>query len=459
MENKKIKCSSKEHEEIDANSYCRECKIYICNKCEIIHSKLCQNHNTFVLEKDNDDLFTGYCKEENHNNDLTFFCKTHNQLCCAVCLCVIKKQGIGKHKDCDVCTIEEIKDKKKKMLNENIKSLEELSKELQEYINNLKEIFEKVIVKKEELKLKIQKIFTKIRNALNDREDKVLSEIDEQFNILFFKESIIKESEKLPNKIKLSLEKGKLIDKEYKENQLNLLIHNCINIENNINDINTIKNSIKKYNSHINMKFEFSVEKELNEIEKIIKTFIDTKPIFNSLENSLILNYDINKKQSIINWIKEKVNKNEISFDNIFSMSRNGSKSEDFHKLCDNKGPTLIIIKTDKNHIFGGFTPLDWNSKGGTICDESKRTFIFSLDLMKKFEIINIKKKAIRCESEHGPIFGDYDIGLHKDMKEGQIYANSTCNFMSNNNLELTGGKGDNENFKTEELEVYKVIY
>ena len=140
-------------------------------------------------------------------------------------------------------------------------------------------------------------------------------------------------------------------------------------------------------------------------------------------------------------------------------MSRNGSKSEDFHKLCDNKGPTLIIVKTDKNKIFGGFTPLDWNSKGGTICDESKGTFIFSLDLMKKFEMINIKKKAIRCESEHGPIFGDYDIGLHKDMKEGQIYANSSCNFMSNNNLELTGSKGDNEKFKTEELEVYKVIY
>ena len=113
MEKASIKCSSKEHEEIDANSYCRECKIYICNKCEIIHSKLCQYHKTFVLEKDNDDLFTGYCKEENHNNELKFFCKTHNQLCCAVCLCVIKKQEIGKHKDCEVCIIEEIKDIKK----------------------------------------------------------------------------------------------------------------------------------------------------------------------------------------------------------------------------------------------------------------------------------------------------------------------------------------------------------
>ena len=34
MENqKKIKCLSPEHEEIDANSYCRKCDIYMCNKC------------------------------------------------------------------------------------------------------------------------------------------------------------------------------------------------------------------------------------------------------------------------------------------------------------------------------------------------------------------------------------------------------------------------------------------
>ena len=44
-------------------------------------------------------------------------------------------------------------------------------------------------------------------------------------------------------------------------------------------------------------------------------------------------------------------------------------------------------------------------------------------------------------------------------MKQGYSYANSSCNFLSNNNLELTGGKGENEKFDTEELEVYRVIY
>jgi len=49
---------------------------------------------------------------------------------------------------------------------------------------------------------------------------------------------LIKESEKLPNKIKKSLEKGKALDKDWKDNELNCVINDCINIENNIKDIN-----------------------------------------------------------------------------------------------------------------------------------------------------------------------------------------------------------------------------
>ena len=39
MDVKKNKCSSIEHIEIDANSYCIECKLYMCNKCDNFHSK------------------------------------------------------------------------------------------------------------------------------------------------------------------------------------------------------------------------------------------------------------------------------------------------------------------------------------------------------------------------------------------------------------------------------------
>ena len=69
---------------------------------------------------------------------------------------------------------------------------------------------------------------------------------------------MIKESEKLPNKIKTSLNKCKNIDKEENYNKINALINECINIENNIKEINDINANIKKYNKSINLTILFN---------------------------------------------------------------------------------------------------------------------------------------------------------------------------------------------------------
>ena len=270
MEEVRKKCSFQEHGEIDANYYCQECKIYMCNKCENFHSKLIKNHQSFQLGKEFIETFTGFCKIEKHNYCLEFFCKNHNELCCAVCLCKIKKGDVGKHKDCDVCLIEDIKEEKINNLKENIKYLEELSISFNEEINKLKLFFEKINEKKEELKLKIQNIFTKIRNELNNREDELLQKIDSQYEEIYFNERIIKDCEKLPNEIKISLEKGKIIEKEYKENnkndKLNLLINDCLKIEKNIKSIKIIKENNKKFNSNnYNLEF-FEKEEELKNL-------------------------------------------------------------------------------------------------------------------------------------------------------------------------------------------------
>ena len=178
MESEKIKCSSTKHKENSAISYCEECKIYLCNRCEKPHSELFENHHQFKLDNNISELFTGLCKVENHFENLEFFCKNHNQLCCGLCITTIKGKKYGQHSDCEICFIENIKEEKKNKLNENITILEELSQTLNESINKLKVIFEKINSNKEELKLNIQKIFTKIRNALNDREDELLLEVD-----------------------------------------------------------------------------------------------------------------------------------------------------------------------------------------------------------------------------------------------------------------------------------------
>ena len=298
-----------------------------------------------------------------------------------------------------------------------------------------------------------------IRNEINKREDELLLEVDNCFNKIYFKDEIMKEIDKLPNKINLSLKKGKEIEKNYNEGKLNIFINECLNIENNIKDIINIKENIKKYNDSTNLKIIFYPgEKECNKFLETIKTFGNIG--INYFFNSSIINNNINGQNILINWIKEKINKNSIKFELIFKMSENGTSSDDFHKYCDNKGPTLTLIKTTKNKIFGGFTPLNWERKGkGEYSkDESNQAFIFSINLMKKYDMI-VRSKPIYNSSNSGPNFGNSDFSLSKDMKIGKSFATQKSAFLSNNNLELTGGTGEFENFETEELEVYKVIY
>ena len=55
-----------------------------------------------------------------------------------------------------------------------------------------------------------------------------MKEIEKIFNDKYFSDDIIKKGEKLPKQIKTSLEKGKLIDKEWDNINLLSYINDCI---------------------------------------------------------------------------------------------------------------------------------------------------------------------------------------------------------------------------------------
>ena len=271
MEGQK-KCSNKKHSEINAISYCLECNYYLCNKCTNYHLEYLDIHHNYNLDKNFQDIFTGICKEQNHKDKLDFFCKPHNTLCCAACLSKIKEKGNGQHFECEVCSVENIKEEKKNKLNENIKKLEEFSENIKDSINKLKEIFETINKSKEELKTKISKIFTKIRETINEREDKLLLEVDNLYEKTFFKEELIKDGEKIPNEIKINLEIGKKLNEEWDNDNNKLIkrINDCINIENNIKKIIDINENIKKSNiKEVNIQFWPEDEHILKFIENI----------------------------------------------------------------------------------------------------------------------------------------------------------------------------------------------
>ena len=359
------KGSFEEHEYKDATKYCYECQLYLCDKYADYHKGLLKNHKIVTLSEINNEIFTGLCKEKNHNIKLDYYCKTHNKLCCGLCICKIKGNGNGQHNDCDICLIKDIKEEKKSKIKNNIKELEKLIDQLEQLEKKVKVIPEEVKENKDKLKSEIKNIFEKIRIELNYRENILSSEVDKYFEENYSNEGIAKKF----FEIKSSLENVESIDDDWEnDDKLNELINNSINIENNIKEINEINENIKKCNDSKYLKINIR-EKELNKIIEMIKIFgkiYISGIIFN---NSLIIKNNNIYIDNLKTWINPEQNfKTEL----LYRKSKDGDNYETFHRLCDNKGPTLVLIQSNEGFIIGGYTPLNWDDKSGWIKDNEK---------------------------------------------------------------------------------------
>jgi hypothetical protein len=102
----------------------------------------------------------------------------------------------------------------------------------------------------------------------------------------------------------------------------------------------------------------------------------------------------------------------------LWRGSRDGFRANDFHQRCDGCAPTLTLISDLNGNIFGGFTPVAWESRsfGKSKGDDTGRSYIFTLKNphnvpAKKFSLIcDRKSSAIRISSRFGPCFGKNDI-------------------------------------------------
>ena len=412
----------KKHAEIDAIIYCQECDKNMCNKCQNLHSELFDSHHIYKLNQNLKEIFTGFCKEKNHNKELNYFCKNHNVLCCAVCLCKIEDKGNGNHKNCEVFLINDIQEEKRKKLKENIKLLEELSIDLNKTINQLKNFMENINENKEKLKIKVQEVFTKIRNEINKREDELLLEIDKHFQKLFMDDNFLKQSEKLPKKINDSLEKGKIIEKEWNINNLPSLINDCLNIENNIRDINILDENIKKIKENQNITMDFCLEdEEIKNILNIIKSFGDIYDNgnfeFKFKEGS---NYTLNNNGLIAtktsggdNWNctilgNKKIPKNKISKWKIrinnFQIKTNGwniligigpdnvKNESNFYNYCWSFicGNSQLSLKNGNNSKYLDYKKLNKGDIIEVIADRKKGTLSFGVN-GKNYGLTNVK--------------------------------------------------------------------
>ncbi|PKK62805.1 BTB-domain-containing protein [Rhizophagus irregularis] len=181
-------------------------------------------------------------------------------------------------------------------------------------------------------------------------------------------------------------------------------------------------------------------------------------------DNIQLVNYIdsqmINLKEAsfIANWISiMKQQKNDITYDfNLLVRgSRDGFSEKTFHEFCDNKGPTITIVRVkNSNEILGGFNPCNWISEIGY--NSVEESFIFSLDrnnLEKSiFSKVIDNENAIYNSAKYGPCFGgggiSSDFELFYKEKQGQCIKESYEKAI----------RQDEEYFKVDDYEVFQVI-
>jgi hypothetical protein len=95
----------------------------------------------------------------------------------------------------------------------------------------------------------------------------------------------------------------------------------------------------------------------------------------------------------------------KIQLSKIYKTS-DGWTADQIHARIDGEAPTITIVKTTKNKIFGGFTTIPWDKTSGYKSDTS--AFTFSVDLCSKYPVNPANAcYAIYCNSTYGPTFGD----------------------------------------------------
>lgn len=68
----------------------------------------------------------------------------------------------------------------------------------------------------------------------------------------------------------------------------------------------------------------------------------------------------------------------------IFRATDKKWSYEMFHTCCDNRGPTLIVVRAN-NRIFGGYTSCSWDQYNTWMTDT--KSFLFSIDNNEKYPI------------------------------------------------------------------------
>ncbi|KAK8798753.1 hypothetical protein WA158_007837 [Blastocystis sp. Blastoise] len=190
--------------------------------------------------------------------------------------------------------------------------------------------------------------------------------------------------------------------------------------------------------------------------------------IYRTFQHSFIITKEYD--DILANWLgKEK------KWKLLFRASEHDYLASEFHKYCDNKGETVILIKHigHNNHIniFGGYTNQNWYPNSGSCPHYGFNEFLFTLSNEHgipptKYDIIRDNYRSSRgiyCSYSYGPCFGSSGNDIHisdqcHNNSNSYCYADSyqEINTAQKNSLFVNTNNANTQNiFTVEDYEVW----
>eukprot|EP00349_Pseudokeronopsis_sp_Brazil_P008229 CAMPEP_0202965574 /NCGR_PEP_ID=MMETSP1396-20130829/9501_1 /ASSEMBLY_ACC=CAM_ASM_000872 /TAXON_ID= /ORGANISM="Pseudokeronopsis sp., Strain Brazil" /LENGTH=249 /DNA_ID=CAMNT_0049688327 /DNA_START=361 /DNA_END=1107 /DNA_ORIENTATION=- len=131
----------------------------------------------------------------------------------------------------------------------------------------------------------------------------------------------------------------------------------------------------------------------------------------NFLGSSTIIK-DQDERDMIFEWTGKKY----MNTQPIYVGTRHGFKAAKFHEKCDNQGPTILLLKTKGDRVFGAYCAYPFNSAvpNGAFNDTSD-SFLFSVTKRMKL-CVAVKQNAVFNHPKMMPHYGDGpDLKLCED--------------------------------------------
>ena len=142
----------------------------------------------------------------------------------------------------------------------------------------------------------------------------------------------------------------------------------------------------------------------------------------------------------------------------LYRASRDGWEHTDIYRMCDNKGATVVLVKSTTNHIFGGFAQNSWISPSSQTWMTDNKAFLFSWNHREIYSQPRTPTKLSIIVQVGDPCVGsENDLGIYTDCNANNTsYAtmNTTYSTKGRNRDDITG----RNSYRVEECEVWSVM-